>query len=122
MRIVAGVDVEHDARVVARRKTRSRPPHVPMRVPEESAVSGHHLDRVGTGPHERRQHTAGPLAIERSAHDDVDATDDGRGSSDVIGIPVRQDEEIDAPHPEERKARLERRWIGPGVDEGRLTT
>ncbi len=70
-----GVEVDHDAGVVARRGARLRPDDAPVRVAEVAPLTGDDLDRLRAATHERTQHAIGALAVERAVDDRVDPAD-----------------------------------------------
>ena len=64
-------------------------------------MTGDDLDRLRAGVDERIEHPARARAVEGSVHHRIDATEDRADSPDMVGVPVREDEEIDALDAEE---------------------
>ena len=118
--VVGRLDVDHDARVVSRRRTglRARAPAT-VRRPGTPDLRRSTSTTCGSPGDERVACPARPLAVERPMDDRVDPSDDGGCPAGVIGVPVGEHEQVDAVDRQEVEAPAQRRRIGPGVDERR---
>ena len=113
------VDGEDDARVVARPRPRLGPEDPPSEAAELAVPAGPGFDRRHAAVGECTERPARAGAVGRAVQDGVDALGHGRDAPDVVRVPVREHEQIDAVDSGELEAAPERGRLGAGVDQHR---
>jgi hypothetical protein len=114
------IDPEDDARRVAGPiVTVRRPEHAPPEVPEQAAGAVRCPTDVDSRAPEVGDHAGVRGPPDRTDEAGVRTARDRRHRTDVVAVEVRQDEQVDPVHPEQRQAGRQALGIVPRVDEGR---
>jgi hypothetical protein len=107
-----------DARVVARRRARvRRPEDGPAEVAEDTAHARRHLDQLGSPVDEHVDDGLVGVAAHRPDQRPADAPRDDVDGAHVVGVEVREHEQVDAVDAEAAEAAAQRLLVVAHVDE-----
>jgi hypothetical protein len=101
---VEGSEQGDDARVVARRPDAGRPEHRPAELAQDSPDACLHLEHLGAARGEAIDEALVVLALRRADQGSPDPARDDVEGTDVVGVEVREHEEVDTIDPEPAQA------------------